>query len=57
MSEKQKQILNTFEQVLPEMSKEDQSYLLGFGEGIAAGMKRGGKQNERDNDSGDRTPG
>lgn len=40
MSEKQKEILNVFEQVLPEMSEEDQSYFLGYGEGIAAAMSK-----------------
>ncbi len=40
MSEKQEKILETFKQVLPEMSKEDQNYLLGFGEGMAAALKK-----------------
>ncbi len=40
MSEKQKQILDTFKQVLPKMSTEDQSYLLGYGEGMAAALKK-----------------
>ena len=41
MSEKQKQIRKTLDKVLPRLSEEDQSYLLGFGEGVIAGMKAG----------------
>ena len=40
MSEKQKQILNILKEILPRMNKEDQSYLLGYGEGVVAGMKQ-----------------
>ncbi len=40
MSEKQERILETLRQTLPKISKEDQSYLLGYGEGIAAALKR-----------------
>ncbi len=50
MSEKQEKILETFKQVLPEMSKEDQNYLLGFGEGMAAALKKKeseGEENKR----------
>lgn len=39
MSERQKKVLEIFRQVLPEMSREDQSYLLGYGEGIAVALK------------------
>lgn len=40
MSEKQKEILKVLEEVLPGMSEEKQSYLLGFGEGIAVMQNR-----------------
>lgn len=58
MSEKQKEILNVFEKVLPKMSAEDQSYLLGYGEGMATAMsKKGDEKVERSNDnSGDSNP-
>jgi len=46
MSEKQKQILDTFKTVLPTMPAETQSYLLGYGEGMAAAMKNVEKQIE-----------
>lgn len=48
MSEKQKKILETFGQVLPEMSKEDQSYLLGYGEGMAVALKKRESDGEED---------
>ena len=48
MSEKQKKILETFKQVLPEMSKEDQNYLLGYGEGMAAALKKIESDGEED---------
>lgn len=48
MSEKQKKILETFKRVLPEMSKEDQNYLLGYGEGMAAALKK--KESEEKED-------
>lgn len=35
MSEKEKQILKTFGEVLPRLSESDKSYLLGLGEGMA----------------------
>ncbi len=35
MSEKQKQILETFEEIIPKMSEMEQEKLLSFGEGIA----------------------
>ena len=50
MSATQQRIIETFERVLPEMSKEDQSYLLGYGEGMAAAMekKEAGRDAEHD---------
>lgn len=35
MLDKEKQIIETFANVLPKLSKEDKSYLLGLGEGMA----------------------
>ena len=35
MSEKEKQILDTFEKVLPDMSDMEKEKLLSFGEGMA----------------------
>lgn len=35
MSEKEKKILKTFEEVLPEMSELEKEKLLSFGEGVA----------------------
>lgn len=40
MTEKEKQIIQTFEKVLPKMSAEDKAYLLGFGEGMAASVNK-----------------
>lgn len=40
MSEKQKKILDTLASVIPNMSDEKQSYLLGFGEGMAVMQKK-----------------
>lgn len=48
MSEKQKDILGVFEQILPKMSTEDKSYLLGYGEGMSAAMNR--KEDGHDKD-------
>lgn len=49
MSEKEKKILKTFEQVLPDMSELEREKLLSFGEGIAfktAEQKRKDEKNE-----------
>lgn len=35
MSEKEKQILKTFGNLIPMLSESDKSYLLGLGEGMA----------------------
>ncbi len=59
MSEKQKKILETFGQVLPEMSMEDQSYLLGYGEGLAVAFKKKESEegkNGKHGDPGNRDP-
>ena len=49
MSEKEKQILDTFEKVLPDMTELEREKLLSFGEGIAfktAEQKRKERENE-----------
>lgn len=43
MSEKEKQILDTFSSVLPKLSETDKSYLLGLGEGMAIKTERDDK--------------
>lgn len=35
MSEKEKQILETFGKLIPKLAESDKSYLLGLGEGMA----------------------
>ena len=35
MSEKEKQIIETFALIIPKLSESDKSYLLGLGEGMA----------------------
>lgn len=40
MTEKEKQIMQTFAEVLPSLSPEDKAYLLGFGEGLAASVSK-----------------
>lgn len=49
MSEKEKQILKTFEKILPNLSDSEQENLLCFGEGMAF-MKNGRKQEEGEKD-------
>lgn len=46
MSEKQKKILDTLASVIPNMSDEKQSYLLGFGEGMAVMQKKEAEEND-----------
>ena len=43
MSEKQEQVINTFNAVITKLSRENLDYLLGFGEGMATVLE----QNER----------
>lgn len=47
MSDRQKQILKTFKDVLPTMPPEAQSYLLGYGEGMAAAMKNNANKEDK----------
>lgn len=35
MSEREKQIIRTFALIIPKLSENDKSYLLGLGEGMA----------------------
>ena len=35
MSEREKQIIETFALIIPKLSESDKSYLLGLGEGMA----------------------
>ena len=35
MSEREKQIMETFAVIIPKLSESDKSYLLGLGEGMA----------------------
>ena len=35
MSEREKQIIETFSLIIPKLSESDKSYLLGLGEGMA----------------------
>lgn len=44
MSEKQKQVINAFNTIIPKLSCENLDYLLGFGEGMATILE----QNERE---------
>lgn len=48
MSEKEKQILETFEKVIPDLSEMEKEKLLSFGEGMAF-MK--GQQKDEDADA------
>lgn len=43
MTEKEKQIMQTFAEVLPKLSPEDKAFLLGFGEGLAASVDKPAK--------------
>ena len=47
MSEKEKQILETFGRILPMLPEKDKSYLLGLGEGMAMSHQREEKQQEK----------
>lgn len=45
MSEKEKQIMETFALIIPKLSESDKSYLLGLGEGMAIKVEeRQGKE-------------
>ncbi len=40
MTDKERQIIGTFVDILPRLSEIDKAYLLGFGEGMAAAKDR-----------------
>lgn len=40
MTEKQKQIIQTFSRVIPRMTEMEQERLLGYGEGIACKIEK-----------------
>lgn len=46
MGETQSNVIATLEAVLPKMSAETQSFLLGYGEGLAEGYRQ---REEKDN--------
>ena len=45
--EKEKQIIETFERILPLLSESKKSYLLGLGEGMAMSHQREEKKQEK----------
>ena len=48
MSDKEKQILETFEKVLPELSEMEREKLLSFGEGMAFMKERQKESTEKE---------
>nr|DAG66617.1 MAG TPA: hypothetical protein [Caudoviricetes sp.] len=48
MSEKEKQIIETFSNVMPKLSEKDKSYLLGLGEGMAIKAAEQEKKTEQE---------
>ena len=46
MTEKEKQILKTFALIIPRLSENDKSYLLGLGEGMAIKVETGEQSRE-----------
>lgn len=49
MSEKEKQIMETFALVIPNLSEIDKSYLLGLGKGMAIKVKQADKITRTEN--------
>lgn len=45
MSEKEKQVIETLETLLPKMSEKERAHLMGYGEGLAARDDRQEKSN------------
>lgn len=41
MSDKETKIMKTFEEIIPKLSDADKTYLLGYGEGLAAAVNMG----------------
>ncbi len=50
MSEKQKQVINTFNTVIPKLSRENLDYLLGFGEGMATVLEQNEQEEKKEAD-------
>lgn len=48
MSEREKQIMETFAFIIPKLSESDKSYLLGLGEGIAIKVESQEKKGEKE---------
>ena len=51
MSEKEKKALETITKAIPQMNDFQKGYLIGMGEAMGEQNKKGGKKNERNNDS------
>ena len=49
MSEREKEIINKFSNTIPKLDKENQSYLLGFVEGMALNKNESEKNDEKKN--------
>ena len=49
MSEREKQIMETFALIIPKLSESDKSYLLGLGEGMAIAVAN--KERKKDEEA------
>lgn len=49
MSDKEKKIMEIFARIIPKLSENDKSYLLGYGEGMAARVEREGEKAAKEN--------
>lgn len=47
MQEKEKKILENFALIIPKLSENNKSYLLGLGEGMAMKVNKEEKENEK----------
>ena len=48
MSEREKQIIETFALIIPKLSESDKSYLLGLGEGMAIKVESQEKKSNKE---------
>ena len=48
MSEREKQIIETFALIIPKLSESDKSYVLGLGEGMAIKVESQEKKSENE---------
>jgi len=48
MSEREKQIIETFAFIIPKLSESDKSYLLGLGEGMAIKVDLQEKESDKE---------